>query len=389
MNIFIRINERFFRIILVVTMAVYTSVVYAQNEAPVVAVPIADQLLDEGFVSTTIDLAGVFTDPESDVLTYDAESSDLTVVNVSLTGTILTINEIGLGTAEITVTASDATLSVADFFNVTVNGAPVVAVPIADQLLDEGFVSTTIDLAGVFTDPESDVLTYDAESSDLTVVNVSLTGTILTINEIGLGTAEITVTASDATLSVADFFNVTVNGAPVVAVPIADQLLDEGFVSTTIDLAGVFTDPESDVLTYDAESSDLTVVNVSLTGTILTINEIGLGTAEITVTASDATLSVADFFNVTVNGAPVVAVPIADTIMLDEGFVSTTIDLAGVFTDPESDVLTYDAESSDLTVVNVSLTGTILTIIEIGLGTAEITVTASDATLTALLISLT
>jgi hypothetical protein len=41
---------------------------------------------------------------------------------------------------------------------------------------------------------------------------------------------------------------------------------------TTIDLAGVFTDPESDVLTYDAESSDLTVVNVSLTGTILTIN---------------------------------------------------------------------------------------------------------------------
>jgi hypothetical protein len=41
-----------------------------------------------------------------------------------------------------------------------------------------------------------------------------------------------------------------VNGAPVVAVPIADQLLDEGFVSTTIDLTGVFTDPESDVLTY-------------------------------------------------------------------------------------------------------------------------------------------
>jgi hypothetical protein len=43
----------------------------------------------------------------------------------------------------------------------------------------------------------------------------------------------------------------------IVAVPIADQLLDEGFVSTTIDLTGVFTDPESDVLTYSAVSSNL------------------------------------------------------------------------------------------------------------------------------------
>jgi archaellum component FlaF (FlaF/FlaG flagellin family) len=366
----------------------FTVTVNDINGAPVVVAPLPDLVLNEYFVSDTIDLTGVFSDPDAgDVLTLSVTSSDETVVTVLIDGDSLIITEVGLGSSTVTVTATDngtPVLSVSDAFTVTVNdinGAPVVVAPLPDLELNEYFVSDTIDLTGVFSDPDAgDVLTLSVTSSDETVVTVLIEGDSLIITEVGLGSSTITVTATDngtPVLSVSDAFTVTMNGAPLVAAPVADQLLDEGFVSTTIDLTGVFTDPESDALTYSAVSSNEAVVTVSVTGAVLTITEAGPGTSDITVTASDGSLSVDDVFSVTVNGAPVVAVPIADQL-LNEGFVSTTIDLSLVFDDPEGDLLTYSAVSSNEAVVTVSVTDAILTITEVGLGTATITVSASD-----------
>ena len=84
-----------------------------------------------------------------------------------------------------------------------------------------------------------------------------------------------------AGLSIADTFDITVsnvNEAPVVATPIADLPLDEYFGSTTVDLTGVFTDPDAgDVLTLSATSGTETVVTVSVTDLTLTVTEVGLG----------------------------------------------------------------------------------------------------------------
>ncbi|MFZ5940837.1 MAG: hypothetical protein ACOYXB_09700, partial [Bacteroidota bacterium] len=339
------------------------------NNAPVVDLPISDQSFNAGFGSSTLDISSVFSDPDSDPLSFSASSSDEGVVTVSISGTTLTITEVSHGTSTITVTADDGSLNVSDDFVVDVNGAPSVISPLSDLSLNEGYGTSTVELAGVFSDPESDPLSYSASSSNEGILTVSISGTTLTITEVSYGTASVTITASDGALSADDIFSVFVNGAPTVTSPLGDLTFNVGFTTTTVELAGVFSDPDSDPMTYTAGSSDEGVVTVSVSGTTLTINEIGAGSATITVTADDGSLSVSDQFAVLVNSIPVVATPLSD-LTLDEHFATTTVDLTGVFTDIDAgDVLTLTATSSDEGVVSVSVSGTTLTITEVGLGT--------------------
>ena len=95
--------------------------VNAVNDAPVVAAPLSDQVLDEHFGTRTIDLSGVFTDPDNDPLTLTVVSSDESVVSASVAGTTLTLTEAGAGVSNITVTANDGHLSAQNVFLVTVN----------------------------------------------------------------------------------------------------------------------------------------------------------------------------------------------------------------------------------------------------------------------------
>jgi len=368
---------------------VFTVNVNNINDSPVVVAGIADQSLNEHFTTTTIDLSGVFMDPDGDNLTLTPSSSSPIVVTVGISGTTLTINEVGLGSSNITITASDGTLSASDVFVVTVNNvndAPVVANPVPNQSESEHFGSTTLDISNVFSDPDNDGLTITPVSSNTSVATVSLSGTTLTITEAGVGVTTITLTASDGNLLVSDNFTFTVvnvNDQPVVNNPIADQTLAEHFGTSTINLTGVFSDPDGTALTLSPSSSNPSVVTVGISGNTLTITERGLGSSTITVTASDGSLSVSDVFLVTVNNvndAPTVANPVADQ-SLSEHFSSTTINLSTTFTDPDGDALTITATSGDIQVVNVSVTNTTLTITEVGLGVSAITLTATDGSL--------
>ena len=102
-----------------------------------------------------------------------------------------------------------------------------VAVALADLSLDENFASTTVDLSLVFTDADAgDILSLSVVSGDEGVATVSVDGTTITINEAGLGTTTVIVTAPDLALaSVNDTFDITINNvndAPVVAAALAD-----------------------------------------------------------------------------------------------------------------------------------------------------------------------
>ena len=186
------------------------------NEAPTVDNPIADQNFDEGFGSTTIDLGNVFSDEESNFLSFAASSSNQSVVSVSLSGKILTVTEQGTGSSTITVTAEDDEgESVSDQFLVSVsmasNSIPTVENPIEDISLTVGFGTENISLIGVFNDVETMMLQFAAESSETGVVTVSVNMADLTISEVGLGTSIITVTAMDTDGgSVSDEFEVSV-----------------------------------------------------------------------------------------------------------------------------------------------------------------------------------
>lgn len=368
----------------------FVIVVNNVNDAPVVANATADQDLNEDFGTSDIDLSSTFFDEDGDALTLSAQSSDETVVTVSIAGSTLTLTEAGNGTSTITVTANDGNGEmVSDEFIVTVNNvndAPVVANATADQTEDEGFGSIQLDLSATFSDEEGDALTLSASSGDETVVTVSMSGNLLTITEVGNGSATITVTANDGNGgSGSDEFVMTVNNvndAPIVTNAIADQNEDEGFGSLDLDLSTTFSDEDGDALTLTATSSDETVVTVVISGSTLTITEAGFGSATITVTADDGNgASVADDFTITVtevpNDAPIVANPIAD-VNVDEGFGSSQISLTDVFTDADGDALTLTVSSSDETVVTATISGDQLQIAEVGLGTSTITVTADD-----------
>ena len=104
-------------------------------------------------------------------------------------------------------------------------------------------------------------------------------------------------------------------GSPTVENPIDDQTLAVG-ITTNVELAGVFSDPEGQTLNFGAVSSDIAKASVSLSGTTtLTVTGVAVGEATVTVTATDTgNLSVDDAFTVTVvSGAPTLDAAAGDT----------------------------------------------------------------------------
>ena len=354
--------------------------VQAVNHPPTVVGGIDNQMLSPGD-TVTADIADFFEDPEGDELTFTAASSDTTVATASLDGSSLTVVAVADGSATVTITATDTGDNSNAFeFTVTVEGpnlAPEAVDSIPAQTLATGD-SANVDVAAFFTDPNNDDLTYAAETSDAGVAMTSVSGSVVTISAVGAGTATVTVTASDPDgLSADQEIGVTVPGPRAVGMIDAVSLKVGGDV--TIDVAANFDDPDGDALTYAAESSDTAVAMASVSGSEVTVTAVMIGTASITVTASDPEgLSATQTVGVTVseNSPPTV------TGMLDDRTVTAgdtiTEDVAGLFDDPEGDDLTFSASSSDTTVATASVDGSLLTVLAVGEGTTSVTVRAMD-----------
>ena len=80
------------------------------NRPPVAVGTIPDQTLTMGGSSTTLDMSSYFNDPDDDILSYEAESNNTSVVTVSVFGTRITIAPRGTGSATVVVTARDSKL---------------------------------------------------------------------------------------------------------------------------------------------------------------------------------------------------------------------------------------------------------------------------------------
>ncbi|MGL1887363.1 MAG: YHYH protein [Reichenbachiella sp.] len=284
-----------------------------ENNVPIVNVVLNDVNLQEGVGEVEISVANTFKDEDDDVLSYDVSSSDEGVATVSVSGSSITIVEEGPGSTTITVVADDGNEgTVSDMFVVTisaeeVNNAPTVKTPIDDVALDQGFVSSSIDIANTFADIDGDDLSYAVSSSDVEVIRVEVKGLKIILTEVGIGTANVEVIANDGNEGVvSELFVVTVsaeevNNAPTVETPIDGFEIVEGFSSSTIDISSTFSDIDGDDLTYDVSSSDMNVLTATVSGTTITLTEVGIGTANVTVNAYDNDqASVSDVFTVTI-----------------------------------------------------------------------------------------
>ena len=163
-------------------------------------------------------MAGYFSDADGDELTYMASSSNADVATATNDGATVTINGVGGGRAVITVTASDGEATVAQGFSVTVEAAPVNSAPSAVGTIPSHSVgvggTVTVDAAGYFNDADGDELSYTVASSNADVATATADGSTVTISGVAVGSAVITVTASDGEASAVQGFSVAVEAAP-------------------------------------------------------------------------------------------------------------------------------------------------------------------------------
>ena len=86
---------------------------------------------------------------------------------------------------------------------------------IPDQALKLSGSAATVDVADNFADPDGDALSYAVSSSDDRVATASVSGSVVTVRPVGLGTATARVTARDpGGLTAGLSFRVTVTGRP-------------------------------------------------------------------------------------------------------------------------------------------------------------------------------
>ncbi|MXY51514.1 MAG: tandem-95 repeat protein, partial [Gammaproteobacteria bacterium] len=182
------------------------------------------------------------------------------------------------GSAEVSVTV------------VPVNDAPAAAADEARTLED---TPVSVDVLANDADADGDALSVESVSGAAHgTVRIAADGTVeyapardwhgrdrfgyVVSDGAGLtGSAEVSVTV------------VPVNDAPAAVGTIADQVLDEGGDAVEMDLTPFFADVDGDSLAYRAVSSDTDVVEVSVTGSLLTLSPVVYGAAVVTVTAAD------------------------------------------------------------------------------------------------------
>ena len=99
-------------------------------------------------------------------------------------------------------------------------------------------------------------------------------------------TVELTLSGSTEVAAVFERLAFT-NLPPVVVAPIGFQALVQGAGALTVDLAGAFSDPESNALAFAATSGDTNAVSVGVNGALLSIVALRSGEALVTATADD------------------------------------------------------------------------------------------------------
>ena len=272
------------------------------------------------------------------------------------------------------------------------NQPPIASGTIPARTLAAGSSSVVVDVSGNFRDPDNDALTYTVRSDSIDVATVSVSDSQVTLTPQDAGIAIVTVTASDGSLTAMQRFSVTVtavpvqNQAPVAIGTIPSRSMTVG-IAGGVQVSGYFSDPNGDSLTYTARSDNTNIMTIFVSGDYLTLTPRRAGWTTVTVTANDGSLTATQRFTVTVTEAPtrnqapvaVGAIP-AQTLAL--GAV-TPIRVAGYFRDSDGDSLTYTAHSDNTSVVTVSVSGPVVAFTPQRAGNATITVTASDAKLTA------
>jgi hypothetical protein len=393
--------------------------VKAVNHAPTITA-IANQTILTGGNTGALAFTVADIETAASSLTVTAASSNTTLVPASgivlggsgASRTVTVTPASGkTGTATLTLTVSDGALTAASAFVVTVNAtntAPTITA-IANQTINQD--TSTAALAFTIADAQTAVanLTLSAASSNTTLVPVanivfggSAASRTVTVKPAAgkTGTAAITVTVSDGTLTASTTFTLTVNAvntAPTITA-VASQTINANGATGALAFTVGDAETAATALTVTATSSNTTLVPAAglvLGGSgasrTLTVTPAAnaIGTATLTLTVSDGALKTSTAFTLTVlNTAPVIGAIANQTILVSTATAALPFAVADAETAAAS--LTVTAASSNTTLLPVAkivLGGTgasrtvTLTPTAKTTGSATVTLTVSDGSL--------
>ena len=148
-------------------------------------------------------------------------------------------------------------------------------------------VGDTESVTPCFTDPTNTALVYVVESSNPDVADARIRGASVIIEAYGVGTATITITASNEDGSANVMITVNVpNRDPEVIAELPDTRLGVGWTSRHV-VSGLFSEPDGQELSYSAESSSPSTVSADISGDTLMLRGLADGFATVSITASD------------------------------------------------------------------------------------------------------
>ncbi len=343
------------------------------NDAPVVAVGIADQSGTEDSAWSFTVPADTFSDADGDTLSYSAVLADGSALPSWLSFDAATRTFSGTppqdfnGALSLKVIGTDGTASAESPFELAidpVNDAPVVANAIVEQSGTENSAWSFTVPADAFSDADGDALTYSATLGDGSDLPSWLSFDAATRTFSGTppqdfnGTVSLKVVASDGTASAEDAFDLVidpVNDAPVVTSPVADQTGTEDTAWSFTVPADAFSDVDGDALSYSAVLADGSALPSWLNFDGATRSFSGTppqdfnGALSLKIIATDGTASAEEIFSLSidpVNDAPVVAIGIADQSGTEDAAWSFTVP-ADTFSDADGDTLSYSAVLAD------------------------------------------
>ena len=358
------------------------------HEAPELITPVPNLTnLVQDTAFTPLDVRSYFLDPDSDELTYTWSGlpggTGFTTSPTGILGGRPNNTDAILDSINITVTASDGSLSTSDQFQVTVaniNDPPQVgSIPDATATED---TTITIDAGSTFTDVDHDPLAFSltgpASGSGITIdQNSGILHMIINDADVwdaynrdnGM-TIPLSVTATDGEYSVARTFLLTVinvNDAPLFngPAPIFDQ--DQG-QPILVDFSTYFSDPDpGTTLTYSIENLP--------TGTGLSMNpttgifsgipnqaDADAGPIFLVLKASDGETTTSELIQFSINdiNLPPQTVGSIPDINADQGD-TINLDLNPYFTNPDGDALMFEilgvTPETGLSITNDYLTG--------------------------------
>ena len=183
--------------------------------------------------------------------------------------------------------------------NVVVNQpalAPRIGVFLNDVVLVLGDPARQIDLVASVVGA---IDTYRALAADPGIVAVMLSGSKLTLAPEALGVTTVSVSAGNSRGTVFQSFRVTVieRGAPKLASFLPNQLLYVGDPPVTFDVSSAFA---GTVTSYAGTAGDPNLVDVSTTGSRVSLTGLTPGVTTVTIGAINASGVAMQFFRVTV-----------------------------------------------------------------------------------------